>query len=116
MALIFIAIPTKGTVTDGALNEQFLKDLAALIMKYKEHTFIAPMVQDYALLKYMPNVDATWEVWGEHCRRLIERADTVWVMKYEGWAESVGVRGEVEHAQKCLKAVHFIDPSNPLTF
>jgi hypothetical protein len=110
MALIFIAIPTKGTVSEGALTGEFLKDLAALTLKFPEHTFISPMVQDYALLKYMPNVDATWEVWGRHCRTLIERSDQVWVMTYYGYAESVGVRGEVEHAMKHEVLIQYVNP------
>jgi hypothetical protein len=112
MALIFIAIPTKGTVSEGALTSEFLKDLATLTLKFPEHTFIAPMVQDYALLKYMPNVDATWEVWGRHCRTLIERSDEVWVMEYFGWDTSVGVAGEIEHAHFNLKPVKFVNPES----
>lgn len=110
MALIFIAIPTKGTVTDGKLNEQFLKDLAMLHLKHPEHTFVAPMVQDYQLLKYMPNTDATWECWGQHCRIRIERCDTVWVLQYDGWDTSKGVAAEIEHAQKFLKLITFVNP------
>lgn len=110
MALIFIAIPTKGTVENGKLRWEFLHDLAKLHLDYPSHTFVAPMVQAYELLHFMPNKDATWKAWGQHCRALIERCDAVWVMKYEGWAESVGVAGEVEHAEKFLKTITFIDP------
>lgn len=110
MALIFIAIPTEGTVENGKLTWEFLHDLAKLHLNYPSHTFISPMVQDYQLLQFMPNTDATWKNWGRHCRTLIERCDAVWVLKYEGWSESKGVVGEIEHAQKFLKTVTFIDP------
>lgn len=110
MALIFIAIPSKGTVKDSKLTEEFLADLATLHLKYPEHTFVAPMVQDYQLLRHMPALNATWQDWGKHCRLLIERCDAVWIMKYEGWDTSVGVEGELQHAQKFLKTINFVEP------
>lgn len=108
--LVFIAIPTKGTVVDGKLSDEFLKHLADLHIAYPNFTFWAPMVQDYALLKFMPNVDATWEVWGAHCRRMIEACDEVWVLKYDGWRESTGITAEVEHAKQFNKPRMYLEP------
>jgi hypothetical protein len=107
--IIFIAIPSAGTVKDGTLTPDFLKRMAELVADMPQHTFISPMIQDYALLPYMPAVEATWEVWGAHCRRLIEVCDEVWVLTYPGWAASVGVTGEVNHATYFGKTVRFLD-------
>jgi hypothetical protein len=108
MSLIFIAIPTTGTVRNSKLTPQFLKMLASLHTKYPQHTFIAPMVQDYQILKYM-DVTATWEDWGKHCRALIERCDEVWVLKFEGWDSSVGVAGEIECGVYHGKPIAFLE-------
>jgi hypothetical protein len=97
--LVFIAVPSAGVVKDGALTQEFLKDLAELHIKHPHYTFISPMVQDYALLPYM-TVDATWEDWGHHCRKIIERVDAVWVLMYNGWETSIGVQGEINHAYR----------------
>jgi hypothetical protein len=99
MSLIFIAMPTKGSVLNNNIRPTVLAHIAALHLLYPQHTFIAPMVQDYQLLPYMPQTQATWEDWGKHCRTLIERCDEVWVIQCEGWDTSVGVKGEVEHAR-----------------
>jgi hypothetical protein len=56
------------------------------------------MIQDYALLPYL-KVEATWEVWGHHCKALIEACREVWILMYPGWAKSTGVRGEIEIAE-----------------
>jgi hypothetical protein len=109
MSLIFIAVPTKGTVTNGTLNEQFLEDVAKLHLKYPMHTFIVPMIQDYQLLKYLPSTEATWADWGHHCRTLIEHSDVLWVLEYEGWDTSVGVQGEIEHAHLHKIPIRYID-------
>ena len=108
MSLIFIAMPTKGSVLDGAITPSVLSYIANLHFEYPEHTFIAPMIQDYQLLKFMPDVEATWQNWGQHCRTLIERSDQVWVLTLEGFDTSVGVKGEIEHARAYNVPVFFI--------
>lgn len=110
MYLAFIAVPTKGVVTDGKLNESFVQDMAAFHQQYPDRTFMIPMLQDYALLPHLPNTEATWEVWGHHCKRLIEVCDEVWVVMYPGWDTSVGVAGEIEYARQCGKRVHHMEP------
>lgn len=97
--LIFLAMPTKGAVLNNQIRPTVLAQIAQLHLKYPEHTFVAPMIQDYQLLPYMPSTAATWDAWGKHCRALIERCDEVWVIQCEGWDTSVGVRGELDHAK-----------------
>jgi hypothetical protein len=124
-SVIFVAMPTKGTAgptsaDSGRLYEEVYKAIARLHEKYPDHTFVAPMVQDYCLLPHML-VEANWEQWGNHCRRLIERCDEVWVLMYEGWAKPVyamddtyntsnGVHGELQHAAKHRLPVSFLEP------
>lgn len=124
--VIFIGMPTKGSASlescdTGRMHEHVYKDIARLHEMYPSYTFVAPMVQDYCLLRYM-NVEAAWEQWGDHCRRLIERCDEVWILMYDGWRKPVyamddiyntskGVRGELEHAAKSRIPISFIEPS-----
>ena len=98
--LIFVAVPTKGVVTDGKMNESFHRDVARLHELFPDHTFVAPMIQDYAILPHMTTKTATWEAWGAHCRRLIAVSDAVWVIMYDGYDTSVGVAGEIECASQ----------------
>lgn len=107
--VVFIAIPSKGTVVNGALSEEFLKFFAKLFVDNPDITFIAPMIQDYQILKFM-NVAPVWENWGNHCRTLIERSDEVWVLMYDGWDTSVGVTGERRHAYAHQKPIYFVNP------
>lgn len=107
--IIFIAVPSRGVVKNGELRPEFLQEVARLQLAHPEKTFVAPMIQDYALLKYMPNVEATWAKWGHHCRDLIEVCDQVWVLKYEGWGSSIGVAAEISHAGVCNKLVVYLN-------
>ena len=124
--VVFIAMPTEGSTLresadTGRMRERVYKDLAKLHELDPHITFIAPMMQDYCLLPHLL-VEANWEQWGDHCRRLIERCDEVWVLMYEGWRKPVyamddiyntskGVRGELEHAAKHGVSVSFIEPA-----
>jgi hypothetical protein len=107
MSLIFIAVPTSGVTTDGKLNAEFVAHVAGLHELYPQHTFIVPMIQDYALLPYL-KVEATWEVWGHHCKALIKVCDEVWVMMYDGWGTSTGVRAEIDIAADWHKAIYYL--------
>jgi len=110
MALIFIAVPTKGVAANGKLYEHFPRDVARLHELYPQHTFLVPMIQDYALLPHM-QVDANWETWGHHCRVLIKVSDEVWVIMYDGWGESVGVTAELDLAVNLGKPITIIHPT-----
>lgn len=123
--IIFLAMPTKGTthqgsVATGRMNEPVYVAMAQLHEQYPDYTFVAPMVQDYQLLRHL-RVSPEWSVWGDRCRRLIERSDEVWILMFEGWSTattemdplhnvSAGVRGEIEHAHKHSVPIVFIDP------
>lgn len=107
--LVFIAIPTKGTVKDGHLTHKFLSQLADFHHIWPDTTFIAPMVQDYQLLPFM-SITATWEDWGKHCRVIIPRCDEVWVLKYTGWDKSIGVAGEIACAKQHDIPVFYHEP------
>lgn len=106
--LVFVTLPTKGCVRDGKITEQALKFVAGLHRAYPEKTFLCPMIQDYQLLPYLPDVPATWEEWESKCTRLIIASDEVWVPKFEGWMESTGVQAEIKLAQDLGKRLAYI--------
>lgn len=123
--VIFIAMPSMGAVNSesavtGRLNEVVYKSIANFHVKNPNFTFVSPMVQDYNILAHMGK-DPVWAVWQNHCRRLIERCDEVWVLMLDGWCNpnhkrdavyntSEGVAAEIEHAYSCEKIIRFIMP------
>ncbi len=125
--VVFVSMPTKGSVLPtniaiGHVYDHVYKDLAKLTENYPDHTFVAPLIQGYCLLSFMKGMEPNWEQWADHCRRLVERSDEVWVLLYDGWSKptyamdatyntSQGVRGELEHAAKHRIPVSFVDPS-----
>ena len=110
MSLIFISVPTSGVTADGKLNEDFIKFVAKLHQHHPERTFIVPMLQNYALLPYLGVADVTWKVWKNHCKRLIQVCDELWVIHYDGWNSSTGVRAEIGLAVKYHKKLYHFMP------
>jgi len=122
--VIFIGMPTIGSTDEhsastGVMKEMVYRTVARLHEMYPQYTFVVPMIQDYALLKYLDK-EPTWDVWGNHCRRLIERSDEVWIILMNGWLDpsytkssvntSSGVYGEITHALKHGVPVDFVNP------
>lgn len=95
MTIVFISVASKGAVTDGKLNEAFLKNMAAYHMMFPDIVFMSPMINGYAVLPYMPRVEATYDIWGRYCEKMLAACDEVWVLQLPGWESSTGVKGEM---------------------
>lgn len=107
--LIFISIPSKGTVKDGKIREEIFQDLATLYMENPNVGFVCTMAEQYQLLKYL-NLSPTYDVFGSRCEAVVERCTAIWVLMYDGWDTSVGVKGEIDHAIKHKIEVAFVIP------
>lgn len=121
MSVVFVAIPTKGTVGNGAIFESVKADIARLHDMFPHDAFICPMIQDYELLPHLQSSEATYEVWGKRCEQLISKCDEMIVMMYDGWASplldrndedctSVGVAGEIKYALDNRIDIAFVMP------
>lgn len=109
--LVFIAIPTAGTVKDGKLTEEFLRFFAHLHEKYPDMTFLSPMAQDYQILPFLQSKEANWETWGARCRAVLSKCNVVWVLMFPGWDKSVGVAGEIACAKEHGIPIEYIEVS-----
>ena len=50
-----------------------------------------------------------WETWQQLDRALIAASDAVWVLKLDGWQESVGIKAEVEFAAGLCIPVTYVE-------
>lgn len=56
------------------------------------------------------NVPNNWNFWKHQDFGMLSLAAELWVYKLPGWDVSVGVRDEIEFAQKRGIKIHYIDP------
>lgn len=122
MSVVFVAIPTKGTVVKGQITEQVKRDIARLHDKFPNDVFVCPMLQDYQLLPHLESSEASYAKWGNRCEQLLAKCDEVAVLMYEGWSgpllerdgqmcTSVGVEGEIKYAFDKGINVAFVMPT-----
>ena len=50
-----------------------------------------------------------WEFWERQDREFIRWADEVFVLRLDGWLDSIGVRAEINFAIKMKKPVRYLD-------
>lgn len=111
----FISVPSSGITKDGTLTEQFIKTIAKLHADHPATSLISPMFMGYAIIPHLSNQEATWSTWGNHCERLIEASDELWVIKFDGWENSTGVTMEIAHARHHNKPVAYVELDGIIT-
>lgn len=80
-----------------------------------DFAFIGPITQSHHTVKAMSNKDTTFRNWAKRDFTYISRCDEVWVIKMEGWSESVGVLSEIDFATKHGIPIKYLSPDT-LTF
>lgn len=120
MKMIYLASPysctTKHKWGQAVIKKitEFLRYKKITIIAAKLHTkfnhaFILPITQSKVLCDLEPELGGSFEKWAARDLEFISRCDEVWVVKMEGWKESVGVRAEIKFAKDIKKPVKYID-------
>lgn len=98
MKTVFLSAPTSSTVEDGKLSVYFKTVIAKLMDSHPDILFVSPMFY-FETANYM-KTPPTFDNWKARCFEMIERADELWVLKFDGWEQSYGVSQEVVYAQQ----------------
>ena len=53
----------------------------------------------------------SWDFWKRFDLEMLRRSDALLVLQLPGWAASVGLGAEIQHAQEMQKPIEYIDPS-----
>ncbi len=89
-------MPSSSTTSDGKLNEFTKSVIGKLIKKHIDIVFISPMfIFEFA---NSANLSLTFYNWKEQCYELLDRSDELWILKFDGWDKSHGVRHELAYA------------------
>lgn len=75
----------------------------------KEYYVYAPVPHGHATVKHG---NPGYHYWIEHGLRMITALDGVIVLMLAGWAESTGIKVELEHAKKLGKLILWLDPKS----
>ncbi len=107
--MIFLASPYSSTVPNIEYDryELALGCTAALIDKFQLPVF-SPIVHCHGMaIEYTLPKDAKF--WRKYNTAFLRKADSIYILKIDGWEESKGVQAEIKLAHQLSLPLHFVD-------
>lgn len=123
MKLVYLASPYTYLHDNLDLREQIeysrevqINRIAAdLEVRFPNIVFFLPITQSAALRRENEKIGSEFK--GDIKRRdlfvIRKKSDELWVVKIDGWKESVGVQEEIKHAKKHGIKVVYVNPKKP---
>jgi len=108
MKLIYLASPYSHEDPD-VRKWRFCRavDAAAELM-HDGYLVFSPIAHSH-MIATRHDLPGDFAYWAEFDRRMVAACDEVWVLKIDGWAESVGVKAEIELAKGLDKPVFYME-------
>ena len=105
---IYLAIPYSHP--DAKVREErfaIANRFAGYLMK-SGYIVYSPISHGHAIeMNY--SLPRDWQFWQKQCFPFLEWADEIYVMKIDGWKESVGVQAEIKRAEELGKIIKYIE-------
>lgn len=108
--MIYLASPYSSRDQDLRFSRfQQVREFAAEFLMRKVHIF-SPIVYAHEMSEvYDLPTDAL--TWASFNISMLRRADALWVLQLDGWADSLGVQHELALAQACKIPTHYYLPN-----
>lgn len=84
-----------------------LTEFAANLMRDHDMVVYSPITHCHPIAEY--GLPGGWEYWERNCEAMLSRCNKMIVLKLPGWKESVGVKGELEIAERLGIPVEYVD-------
>lgn len=111
MKFIYVASPyTHKHKHVEKFREREVTRVAAKLTKRYGYAMFLPITQSHQMVKFMPELGGKFQSWAKIDLHMVGLADELWVVKLDGWDQSVGVIAEIEHAKKLKKPIKYINP------
>lgn len=104
---IYLAIPY--THPDPAVRDERHDRVTAVtadLMSQGTLVF-SPITYTHNMQK-LYDMPTDWQFWQRMCCAFVSWADELWVLRLDGWKESVGVQAEIREAERQGKAVRYV--------
>lgn len=114
---IYLASPysyNEGTDAEQKMMRDFryltITRVAACLIKKTRNAFFLPITQSHALKELDDSLGTNFESWEKIDLCAIDHSDEVWVVRMDGWKDSVGVKAEIKYAKKINKPIKYVNP------
>lgn len=85
---------------------------AKLILK--GHLVFSPISHTHPITATPPGLPFGWETWAKFDKAILQFCHTIAVALIDGWAESVGVKAEIEIGKKMRIKIRYVDREGDL--
>ncbi|MCP4896274.1 MAG: DUF1937 family protein [bacterium] len=112
MTRVYIATPYSHP--DASVRHrrfEAVNEFAAKMME-QGYTIFSPISQSHPIADHLGPETENWDFWQKQDLPWLELCDAVYVLTLNGWADSVGVTGEIAHAAKLNIPVLYITPED----
>ena len=76
-----------------------------------QHAFFLPITQSHRTRQLRPELlKSSFEFWKEKDFNALDKCDELWVVRMDGWLESIGVQQEIAYAKTLQIPVKYLDP------
>ena len=95
---------------DVTVKMERVKRLALFVdAQIKEGKFVfSPVLYGLKVLQYVDGLD-DWATWKPFCENAILASKEVWVLMFDGWDKSKGVKAEIEFAVANFIPIKYIE-------
>lgn len=106
--LAYVAAPYSAFRDKNQLMRDIARISADYMIAHPGQFLVSGLCNHYACLEN-PTLGTDFAFWKEFCVDLMRRCDKLIVIRFGGWDESVGVRGEIHLAMTLGLPIEFID-------
>lgn len=109
MGLIYLATPYSSP--DPTVKEhrfEVVNRVAAQLMSAGQYVY-SPISHTHPIA-LAGDLPGNWEYWEAHDRTMLAACSKLIVLRQKGWAQSVGVAGEIAIAEEMGLPIEYIDP------
>jgi hypothetical protein len=93
-----------------ALRYFVITDVIARLTLLHGITLLGPITTSHNLKLAQPELGTTWDFWKTIDENFMRVSDVLLVVMMEGWAQSIGVKAEIELAKKFHKEIIYMNP------
>lgn len=93
------------------MREEMISSIAAELTCRHQVTLFLPITQSSRMADLKPHLFGTsFAAWKDIDLDAINHCDELWVVKMDGWKQSIGVQAEIAHAKVKNMPIKYINP------
>ena len=105
--MIYLACPYNGDSEIRKLRFKQVNEVAGKLMAERKYVF-SPISHTHPIAEET-SLPLGWDYWEQYDRKFIEMCDEMYVLKLDGWEDSIGVSAEIKIAKELDMKITYLE-------